>query len=642
MSIVLEHLTKRYGRHPVVNDVSLEIVDGEFFVLLGSSGSGKTTVLNMVAGLTAVDHGRIFLHGRDVTDVPTQDRRVGFVFQDYALFQHMTVADNIEFGLGIRKVPAPERRRRRDELLELVGLVGLGRRMPRQLSGGQQQRVALARALAIRPDVLLLDEPLGALDAKIRIELRRTLRGIQRELDITTILVTHDQEEAFELADRLGVMSFGRLLEVGSPPDLYQHPQTEFVASFLGTANLLVGAAATGGAVSLGPVRIPLTTHQSPGSGWRPAGARVVADPVQVLFRPEEVVLAVSEADLGVPALGLGEVEHTVFVGSYQRLRLRLPPLPGVRPIAPPVAFGERAILVEAVRSQDEADALPLAPGDRAWVGIRHIHALTHPGLHFLILTDGSPEAQAAIVVGGTLARLAHARATILGYGIADAHLEQHLQAAKELMGSGLASLDARASTEDPATAVAHETDRQRYDLVVLGHAAPGGLDLAESVLSLGGHNLLLVPTAQDVPSRALVCVATGEPGKDDVLFAGRLLRHAGASTTVMSVLPAEVAGPGPRERTDRFLAGAVRTLDALGVPAATAVRTGPVVDCIVQAMQEGDQDLLVLGAPLPDMDGRIALKGVVADVLARQPRVATLIVRSNLPPHGDMVAGTA
>src|SRR5215207_3330575 len=192
MSIILEQLTKRYENHPVVNNVSLEVADGEFFVLLGSSGSGKTTILTMIAGLVSADKGRILLHGRDVTNLPAQARRVGFVFQNYALFQHMTVADNVEFGLRVRKAPAPERRRRRDELLELVGLAGLGNRMPRQLSGGQQQRVALARALAHRPDVLLLDEPLGALDAKIRVELRRTLKVIQRRLGIATILVTHD------------------------------------------------------------------------------------------------------------------------------------------------------------------------------------------------------------------------------------------------------------------------------------------------------------------------------------------------------------------------------------------------------------------------------------------------------------------
>src|SRR5262245_9688862 len=343
MSIIIEQLTKRYEGHPVVNNVSLEVADGEFFVLLGSSGSGKTTILTMIAGLTRVDQGRVLLHGRDVTHLPTQERRVGFVFQHYALFQHMTVADNIEFGLRVRKVPAAERRRRCEELLELVGLTGLGSRMPTQISGGQQQRVALARALAHRPDVLLLDEPLGALDAKIRVELRRTLRSIQEELGITTILVTHDQEEAFELADRLGVMSFGRLLEVGLPQELYQYPQTEFVATFLGTANLLVGQGTTDG-VKVGPIHFPLSQEA------KPVGD---APRVQVLFRPEDVALASSPEALDCPQLGRGEVEESTFVGSFERLRLRLPPIPGVRPIAPPVAFGSGSVLVEVTRSQD-------------------------------------------------------------------------------------------------------------------------------------------------------------------------------------------------------------------------------------------------------------------------------------------------
>ncbi len=237
MSIVLEQLTKRYEGYPVVNRVSLEIPDGEFFVLIGPSGSGKSTVLRMIAGLNTVDRGRIWLHRREVTHLPPQQRGVGFVFQHYALFEHMSVADNVEFALKIRRVKPAERRRRRDELLELVGLAGLGRRMPDQLSGGQQQRVALARALAHQPEVLLLDEPFGALDAKIRVELRRALRAIQKELRITSIFVTHDQEEAFELADRLGVMNHGRLLEVGQPAELYQRPQTEFAATFLGTGH---------------------------------------------------------------------------------------------------------------------------------------------------------------------------------------------------------------------------------------------------------------------------------------------------------------------------------------------------------------------------------------------------------------------
>jgi len=242
MSIVLEELTKRYGGHPVVNGVSLEVAEGELFVLLGSSGSGKSTLLRMIAGLSEVDAGRVLLHGRDVTGLPPAKRGVGFVFQSYALFRGMSVAENVEFALSIRSVSRVDRRRRRDELLEMVGLAGLGGRMPRQLSGGQQQRVALARALAHRPEVLLLDEPFGALDAKVRVDLRRTIREIQRELGITTVFVTHDQEEAFELADRLAVLSFGRLLEAGPPDELYLRPETEFVATFLGTANLMVGS----------------------------------------------------------------------------------------------------------------------------------------------------------------------------------------------------------------------------------------------------------------------------------------------------------------------------------------------------------------------------------------------------------------
>ncbi len=325
MSIVLEDLTKRYAGHPVVNSVSLEIGDGELFVLLGSSGSGKSTLLRMIAGLSEVDAGRVLLHGRDVTGLPPAGRGVGFVFQSYALFRGMSVAENVEFALAVRGVAAERRRGRRDELLELVGLSGLGGRMPRQLSGGQQQRVALARALAHQPEVLLLDEPFGALDAKVRLELRRTIREIQRELGITTIFVTHDQEEAFELADRLAVLSFGRLLESGPPDELYLRPETEFVATFLGTANLMVGEATAAG-VRLGPVEFPLSTWGEPA-----AAPPVAAAPrrVQVLFRPEDVALRESAAALGCPRLGEAVVEQCSFVGSFERLRLRLPPSPG-------------------------------------------------------------------------------------------------------------------------------------------------------------------------------------------------------------------------------------------------------------------------------------------------------------------------
>src|SRR6187200_1893805 len=241
MSITLDQVTKRYQSHPVVNDVSIEIQQGEFLVLLGPSGSGKSTLLRAIAGLVEIDHGRVSLHGRDVTGVVARDRGVGFVFQHYALFRHMSVADNVEFALRVRRMKRADRLERRKELLKLVALEGMDDRLPAQLSGGQQQRIAVARALAHRPEVLLMDEPFGALDAKIREELRRTIRQIQRELEITTILVTHDQEEAFALADRIGVMHQGRLLECGRPDDLYTRPATRFVSTFLGAANLLLG-----------------------------------------------------------------------------------------------------------------------------------------------------------------------------------------------------------------------------------------------------------------------------------------------------------------------------------------------------------------------------------------------------------------
>src|SRR6476619_8265084 len=372
MSIVLEQLGKRYEGYPVVNNVSLEVADGEFFVLLGPSGSGKSTILRMIAGLAGIDAGRVVLHGRDVTIQPPQQRGTGFVFQNYALFRHMSVAENVEFGLRIRKVGAAERRRKRDELLELVGLSGLGARMPRQLSGGQQQRVALARALAYEPEVLLLDEPFGALDAKIRIDLRRTLRVIQREIGMTTIFVTHDQEEAFELADRLGVMNSGRLLEVGTPSELYQHPQTEFVATFLGTTNLMVGESTAEG-VQMGPVSFPINADS------KRIEQASSTQRVQVLFRPEDVTLTLPDEALDAPQLGTGEIEGSTFSGSVERLRVRMPAIPGVRPIATPVAFGEDAVLIEAARTQDVARRFPLAPGDHVNVGVRRIHALVHP-----------------------------------------------------------------------------------------------------------------------------------------------------------------------------------------------------------------------------------------------------------------------
>ena len=232
---------KSYGSFNALDDVSIEIPSGSLTALLGPSGSGKSTLLRAIAGLEDLDGGTVAIAGRDVTHAPPQQRGIGFVFQHYAAFKHMTVRDNVAFGLTIRKRPKAEIAKRVDELLEVVGLAGFQHRYPAQLSGGQRQRMALARALAVDPQVLLLDEPFGALDAKVRDDLRRWLRRLHDEVHVTTVLVTHDQEEALDVADRIAVLNQGRIEQVGSPDELYERPANPFVMSFLGSVSRLNG-----------------------------------------------------------------------------------------------------------------------------------------------------------------------------------------------------------------------------------------------------------------------------------------------------------------------------------------------------------------------------------------------------------------
>lgn len=620
MSILLEGISKRYAQQTVVNNVSLEVKDGEFFVLLGSSGSGKTTVLNIIAGLVAADEGRVSLHGRNVTNLPTQKRKVGFVFQNYALFEYMTVAENIEFGLQIRKVAKKERQIKRDELLELVGLVGLSERMPRQLSGGQQQRVALARALALEPDVLLLDEPLGALDAKIRTELRRSLKAIQRQLGVAAILVTHDQDEAFDLADRIGVMSYGRLVEVGTPRDLYMHPQTEFVASFLGTANILLGQT-EGERIQIGPHIFGLTKEAT----------RFSSDGrVQVVFRPEDVALASSKEDLDCAPLGEGVVTNLGFNGPSERVRLELPAIPGVRAIAPAVPFGSQSITIDASRPPEQALAFPLSVMDKAWVGIRRSHALSHPGLNFLVITDGSLRSQSAISQGGYLARMSHARMTLLGVGKDESLLDSYLQDARKQLGSGMASIQVRTDRASTSIAISRAVEQNPVDLVIAGWRPLEGVSMAEHILQVGEHHLLLAAHPGAHFEKALVCVASGEPGKDDVLFAGRLLRHLGAQAKLFTVLGRALKDEYQRQRVERFVAGGVKSLEMFGVPTQSEIRIGNPQSEIVEEIRKGEFDLLIMGVPLPQKDGRIAISGLMDSVMKNAGNCSIMIVRSH------------
>ncbi len=264
MSIEVKNITKSFGKFVALNNVSLEVQTGELVALLGPSGSGKTTLLRIIAGLESLDEGEVLFHGEDATQQSARQRRVGFVFQHYALFRHMSVLENIAFGLRVRprqtRPSKEEISEKVHELLKLVQLEGLAKRYPSQLSGGQRQRVALARALAVEPKVLLLDEPFGALDARVRQELRRWLRRLHDELHITSVFVTHDQEEALEVSDRIVVMNKGRVEQIGTPEEVYEHPANPFVYNFLGSVNLFHGRVHEGQA-SLGPLAVNSPEH---------------------------------------------------------------------------------------------------------------------------------------------------------------------------------------------------------------------------------------------------------------------------------------------------------------------------------------------------------------------------------------------
>jgi putative spermidine/putrescine transport system ATP-binding protein len=347
----LNNISKRYGDFYATRDVSLSVADGEFVALLGPSGCGKTTMMRMIAGFIDPSVGTVHLGGRNITRLPPWKRDTGLVFQNYALFPHLTVAQNVAFGLEMRKVSAAEIAPKVEEALRLVRLGGMGDRLPRQMSGGQQQRVALARALVFRPDVLLLDEPLSNLDAKLRLEVRVEIRELQRKLGITTVMVTHDQEEALTMADRLVVMRDGEVRQVGTQRDLYERPTDSFVAGFVGRSSFLQGTAKTAGRfLTRGGLEIRCAD----------ADRRIIG-PALLALRPERIIVA-AEAPANMDNCFPGEVSFVSYLGGLLDIHVRLP--------------GDDHVIAQIPNLEDSSGP---KLGDKVYVGWKAISATVFP-----------------------------------------------------------------------------------------------------------------------------------------------------------------------------------------------------------------------------------------------------------------------
>ena len=596
MSITLDQLTKRYQGVPVVNDVSLEIGDGEFFVLLGPSGSGKSTLLRAIAGLSGLDHGRIALHGRDVTHVSARRRGVGLVFQNYALFRHMTVAENIEFALRVRRVRAAERRRRRQELLRLVALEGMDERLPAQLSGGQQQRVAVARALAHKPEVLLLDEPFGALDAKIREGLRRTIREVQRELGITTILVTHDQEEAFAMADRIGVMSFGRLLESGKPQELYTRPATRFVATFLGAANLILARQGADG-LRWGASLAAMRASTSAGM--------VREREVVTVVRPEEIEIARSREALSCSNyLGHGVVEEVLFTGALERVRIRLDEAPDAPVLAH--ANGEGAALLEATRAQFEQRAFAIGPGQKVIIGVRRAHLLPTPLSSFTIC---APNRSAAERLAGNplLLDLSSRMKT---------RIRRYVQ---PMLGTSTPARDAGAPLSGTTVIAAH---------------AGAALD-AKWLIEHGAEEVLILPEHAPSPQRVLIHWTAESARSATLAVAASVLRHLAAEAIYIDVLPEQTSAAERSIGIRALLDARSEARAAHGLEVRTEMRFGMAAQALEQRLDESPGHMLVVGVASTSQ-----LADELATLLAR-PRWPLLLVHRGreAPAHSRSAA---
>lgn len=371
-------ISKKFGKASVLENISFDVAEGEVLVLLGASGSGKTTILRIMAGLEMPYTGKVILHGKDVTELPARERGVGVIFQSYALFPKMTVEKNIGYGLRIRKRKRKEIRQTVNELLQLVQLEEHRKKYPSQLSGGQQQRVAIARTLAYKPEVLLFDEPFGALDTQTRVHLRREIRALLKKVNVPSIFITHDQEEALELGDRVAVLNVGHIEQIGTPFEIYNQPATEYVATFLGAANV-IDAVVRDDYLEVGSAQISGTVDREK---FKPG------DCVKIIFRPEDVALHREELVRGQSRLGRAIIDEVAFVGAYERVRLQMDvggadecktdETPYYLTTQPPERQTTKSII--ATRPKPEASATRLHVGERVAVSLTSFTVLPSRG----------------------------------------------------------------------------------------------------------------------------------------------------------------------------------------------------------------------------------------------------------------------
>jgi sulfate/thiosulfate transport system ATP-binding protein len=601
MSINFEQITKRYNSAPVVNDVSLQIEAGEFFVLLGPSGSGKSTLLRIAGGLTDVDHGRISFHGHDVTHVRARDRGVGLVFQHYALFRHMTVGENVEFALRVRGVRRRDRARRRDELLQLVALEGYAERLPGQLSGGQQQRVAVARALAHEPQVLLLDEPFGALDAKIRVELRDTIRQVQRRLGMTTILVTHDQEEAFSLADRIGIMHNGRLLETGRAETLYRRPASRFVATFLGAANLFLGERSQEGLRVGNQFLATADSLKAAGTG----------NEVVTIVRPEDVEIAEDNERLRSAALSAGHVVSVDFAGVFERLRIQLVSDSAVvsavgrdhLPEATENAAPAPGVVVDVMRTNSEQNQFPLLPGKRVALGIRRFHVLPTPISSFRILS-ADPAAANALLRSPLLRQLV-----------------QSMQA---------------------PVLEAHDSRDGDVSQTGVGVIAGGAHSIAEIVAASaqGRDRLLCIPPDSALPRRMLI-YCQGEAARSATLgLVASVMRHLHAEATFVSVQSPMAPRSEVTNSFRRLLDARAELQETHGLDIRTDVQIGDLNSWVAHLAASAEPALVVLGLDGSPRELETRLTEDFLPLLNEYARCPVLLSCSGAPLVADARVG--